>query len=140
MSWLQLPFAVIGAQESKICHSFHFVPFYLLWNDGTAMLWNAIILLIVLWMLSFKPAFSFSSFTLINRYFSSSSLSANRVRSSAYLRLLIFLLAIQLVIHPAWQAFHMMCFANKLKSRVTIPSLIVLLSNFEPVSMIHIYY
>ena len=45
-------------------------------------------------MLSFKPAFSLSSFTFIKRLFSSYSLSAIRVVSSAYLRLLIFLLAI----------------------------------------------
>ena len=38
--------------------------------------------------------FSLSSFTFIKRLFSSSSLSAIRVVSSAYLRLLIFLLAI----------------------------------------------
>ena len=44
-------------------------------------------------MLSFKPAFSFS-FTFIKRPFSYSSLSAIRVVSSAYLRLLIFLPAI----------------------------------------------
>ena len=24
-----------GAQENKICHSFHFFPFYLPWSDGT---------------------------------------------------------------------------------------------------------
>ena len=24
-----------GAQENKICHCFHFSPFYLLWSDGT---------------------------------------------------------------------------------------------------------
>ena len=42
-------------------------------------------------MLSFKPAFSLSSFTFIRSLFSSSSLSAIRVVSSAYLRLLIFL-------------------------------------------------
>src|SRR5574337_605114 len=45
-------------------------------------------------MLSFKPTFSLSSFTFIKRLFSSSSLSAIRVVSSAYLRLLIFLPAI----------------------------------------------
>ena len=37
--------------------------------------------------MSFKPAFSLSSFTLIKRVFSSSLLSAVRVVSSAYLRL-----------------------------------------------------
>ena len=51
-------------------------------------------MIIVFWMLSFKPTFSFSSFTFIKRLFSSSSLSAIRVVSSAYLRLLVFLPAI----------------------------------------------
>ena len=51
-------------------------------------------MILVFWMLSFKPTFSLSSFTSIKRLFSSSSLSAIRVVSSAYLRLLIFLLAI----------------------------------------------
>ena len=44
-------------------------------------------------MLSFKPVFSPSTFTLIMSLFSSSSHSTIRVASSAYLRLLIFLLA-----------------------------------------------
>ena len=51
-------------------------------------------MILVFWMLSFKPAFSLSSFTFIKRFFSSSSLSAIRLVSSAYLRLLIFLPAI----------------------------------------------
>ena len=57
---------------------------------------------LVFWMLSFYPTFSLFSFTFIKRLFSSSSLSAIRVVSSAYLRLL-FLLAILflLVLHPA---------------------------------------
>ena len=45
-------------------------------------------------MLNFKSAFSFFSFTFIKRLFSLSSLSAIRVVSLAYLRLLIFLPAI----------------------------------------------
>ena len=45
-------------------------------------------------MLSLKSAFSLSSFTFIKRLFSSSLLSAIMVVSSAYLRLLILLLAI----------------------------------------------
>ena len=45
-------------------------------------------------MLSFKPDFSLSSFTLTKKLFSFSSLSAMRVVSSAILMLLIFLLAI----------------------------------------------
>ena len=42
-------------------------------------------------MLSFKPAFSLSSFTFIKRLFSFSSLSIIRVVASAYLRLLTLL-------------------------------------------------
>ena len=46
-------------------------------------------MILVFWMLSFKPTFSLSSFTVIKRLFSSSSLSAIRVVSSAYLRLFL---------------------------------------------------
>ena len=49
------------------------------------------VMILVFWMLSFKPTFSASSFTFIERLFSSSFLSAIRVVSSAYLRLLLFL-------------------------------------------------
>ena len=66
-------------------------------------------------MLSFKPAFSLSSFTFIKRLFSSSLLSAIRVESSAFLRLLIFLPTMLL---PACAssslAFHIMYSAYKL--------------------------
>ena len=51
-------------------------------------------MILVFWMLSFNPAFSLSSFTFIKRLFSSSPLSAIRVVSFAYLRLLIFLPAV----------------------------------------------
>ena len=51
-------------------------------------------MILVFGMLGFKSTFSLSSFTLISRLFSSSSLSAIRVVSSAYLRLSIFLLAL----------------------------------------------
>ena len=51
-------------------------------------------MIFVFWMLSFKPTFSLYTFTFIKRLFSSFSLSAVRVVSSAYLRLLIFLPAI----------------------------------------------
>ena len=44
-------------------------------------------MILVFWMLSFKPTFSLSSLTFIKRLFSSSLLSAIRVVSSAYLRL-----------------------------------------------------
>ena len=75
-------------------------------------------MILVFWMLSFKPTFSLSSFTFIKRLFSSSSLSTIRVVSSAYLRLLIFLLAILI---PACAlsslAFHMMYSAYKLNKQ-----------------------
>ena len=51
-------------------------------------------MIFIFWMLSCKPTFSLFSFTFIKRLFSSSLLSAIRVVSSAYLRLLIFLPAI----------------------------------------------
>jgi len=56
-------------------------------------------MILFFWMLSFKSAFSLSSFTFIQRLFNSSLLSAIRVVSSAYLRLLIFLPEILI---PSW--------------------------------------
>ena len=92
-----------GAWENKICYCATFPPSIC----HEVMQPNTTIL--VFSMLSFKPAFPLSSFTLIKRLFSSSSLSAIKVVSSAYLRLLIFLLAILI---PACDssslAFHMM--------------------------------
>ena len=73
-----------GAQENKVSHCFHCFPIYLPWSDGTGCHDLSF------WMLSFKPTFSLSSFTFIKRFFSSSSLSAIRVVSSVYLRLLIY--------------------------------------------------
>ena len=52
------------------------------------------VMILVFWILSFKPAFSLSYFTLTKRRFRSSSLSAIRVVLTEYLSLLIFLLAI----------------------------------------------
>ena len=88
ISWLQSPSAVIlepkkiksvsvSIVSPSICHE-------VMGQD---------VMILVFWMLSFKPTFSLSSFTFINRLFSS-LLSVIRVVSSAYLRLLIFLLAI----------------------------------------------
>ena len=74
-------------------------------------------MILVFWMLSFKPTFSLSSFTFIKRLFSS-SLSAIRVVSSAYLRLLIFLLAILIpACASSSPAFLMMYSANKLNEQ-----------------------
>ena len=74
-------------------------------------------MIFVCWMLSFKPGFQLSSFTFIKRLFSS-SLSAIRVVSPVYLRLLIFLPAI--LIPPcasSSSAFHMMYSAYKLNKQ-----------------------
>ena len=83
--WLQSPSAVIleppkiksltiSTVSSSICHE-------VMGPDA---------MILVFWMLNFKPTFSLFSFTFIKRLFSN-SLSAIRVVSSAYLRLLIFL-------------------------------------------------
>ena len=89
ISWLQSPSAVIlepqkiksdtvSTVSPSICHE-------VMGPDA---------MILVFWILSFKRTFSLSSFTFIKRCFGSSSFSAIRVVSSAYLRLLIFLLAI----------------------------------------------
>ena len=62
------------------------------WATELMMRLDALIL--IFWMLSFKATFLLSYFPFIKRLLSSSSLSAIRVVSSAYLRLLIFLPAI----------------------------------------------
>ena len=102
-----------GAQKEKICHYFHFSPFYLLWSDGTAC-HN----LLVFWMLSLKLYLSCCSLTFIKRFFISSLLSATKVESSPYLRLLIFLLEILI---PACDstslAFHLMYSAYNLNKQ-----------------------
>ena len=77
-----------GAQKNKLWHCFHCFPIYFPWSDGTRC--HDLRFLNV----ELKPTFSLSTFTFIKRLFSSSSLSAIRVVSSAYLRLLIFLPAI----------------------------------------------
>ena len=80
-------------------------------------------------MLSFRPAFSLSSFTFIKRLFSSCPLSSNKVLSSAYLRMLIFL---QAVLIPACKssssALHMMYSACKLNKHGANFSLGIFLS------------
>ena len=74
-------------------------------------------MILVFWMLCFKPGFSLS-FTFIKRLFCSSLLSAIRVVSFAYLRLLIFLLAILiLVCTSSSPAFCVMYSAYKLNKQ-----------------------
>ena len=113
ISWLQSPSTVILEPQKiksvtvsivspSICHEV---------MEPGAMIF-------IFWVLSFKPAFSLSSFTFIKKLFSSSLLSAIRVVSSVYLGLLIFLMAILI---PAWAssspAFHMMYSAYKLNKQ-----------------------
>ena len=72
-------------------------------------------MILVLWMLSFKSTFSLSSFTFNNRLLSYSLLSAIRVISSVYLRLLIFLPAMLIpACASSSPAFHMIYSAYKL--------------------------
>ena len=86
ISWLQSPSAVIlEPRKIKLSTVYTVNPSFC----HEVMGQDAMIL--VFWKLTFKPAFSLSSFTFIKRLFSSSSLFAIRVVSSAYLRLLIFL-------------------------------------------------
>ena len=101
-----------GAHKNKVCHCFHCFPVNLPWSDGTRC--HDLSFLTV----EFWANFSLSSFTFIKRLFSSFSLSAMRVVSSAYLRLLICLLAILI---PACvsssPAFLMMYLASKLNKQ-----------------------
>ena len=100
-------FRDFGAQENTVCHCFHCFPSIC----HEVMGLDAMIF--VFWMLSFKPTFSLYSFTFIKSLFSSSSLCAIRVVSSAYLRLLIFLPACAL----SSLAFLMMYSAYKLNTQ-----------------------
>ena len=97
ISWLQSPSAVIlepkkiksvmvSIVSTTICHE----------------VMGLYAMILVFSMLTFKPVFHFP-LSLSSRGFSSSLISAIRVMSSAYLRLLIFFLeiSIQLVLHPA---------------------------------------
>ena len=86
ISWLQSPSAVI-LEPKKIKSD----TVYTVSPSISHEVMGPVAMIFVFWMLSFKPTFSLSSFTLIKRLFSSSSHSAIRVVSSAYLRLLIFL-------------------------------------------------
>ena len=97
ISWLQSPSAVLLEPRKIKSATVSSFPIYFPWSDGTRC--HDLCLL----MLSFKPTFSLSTFTFIKRLLSSSSLSAIRVVSSAYLRLLIFpwLSWFQLVLFPA---------------------------------------
>ena len=123
-----------GTQKNKVSHGLHCFPIYIPWVMGLEAM------IFVFWMLSFKPTSSLSSFIFIRRLFSS-SISAMRVVSSVYLRLLIFFSAILI---PAYissgPAFLMMYSAYKLNKQVTVYSLDVLLSWFGTSLLFHVQF
>ena len=89
ISWLKSPSAVIF-EPPKI----KFTTLSIVSPSISHEVMGLDALILVFWMLSFKLTFSLYSFSCIKRLFSSSSLSVIRMVSSAYLRLLIFLLDI----------------------------------------------
>ena len=101
-----------GAPQNKVWHCFHCFFIYFPWSDGTRC--HDLRFLNV----ELKATLSLCSFTFIKRLFSYSSLSAIRVVSSAYLRLLIFFPAILI---PACEssslAFLMMYSVYKLNKK-----------------------
>ena len=88
ISWLQSPSAVI-LETKKI----KFLSVSIVYPCICHEVMGQDAMILVFWMLNFKPTFSLSSFTFIKRLIHS-SLSAIKVVSSAYPRLLLFLLAI----------------------------------------------
>ena len=110
ISQLQSPFTVIlEPKKIKVCHCFYFSPINLPWSDGTGCHDHPFF---ERWVLS---QLFFSSFIFIKRLFSSSLPSSIRVASSAYMRLLIFLLAVMIPpCDSSSPAFHMIYSAYKL--------------------------
>ena len=113
ISWLQSLSAVIS-EPKKIKSATVFIVSPSICHEVMGL--DAMIL--IFWMLSFKPAFSLSSFTFIKRLFSSFLLSAIRVVSSAYLRLLIFLPVVLIIACASSSlAFHAIYSAYKLNNQ-----------------------
>ena len=112
ISWLQSPSAVIFEPKKikSVTISIVSPSRRMKWWDW--MSWS------LFWMLSFKPVFLFSSFSFIKRLFTSSLLSVIRVVSSAFLRLVIFHLAVLIpACFSSIPAFHMMYSAHKLNKQ-----------------------
>ena len=89
ISWLQSPSALIWGPKKQSLSLFPHICHDVMGPDA---------MIFIVWMLSFKPAFSTLLLTFIKRLFSSSLISAIRVVSSACLRLLIFLPAIKSIL------------------------------------------
>ena len=113
ISWLQSPSAVI-LEPPEIKSLTVFIVSPPICHEGMGL--GAMIL--VFWMLSFKPTFSLCSYTFIKRLFSSSTISDIRLVSSVYMKLLIFLLAILIpACASSSQAFHTVYSAYKLNKQ-----------------------
>ena len=96
------------------------------------------VIILVFWILNFKPVISLSSFTFIKRLFSSSLLSAIRVVSSAYPKL-IFLHAILIPTSASPSpAFRMLWSAYKLNKQYL--SFHVLFSQFGTSVLFHVQF
>ena len=133
--WLQSPSAVILEPKKIVCYCFHCFP-----SIGHEVR-GPDAMILVFWMLSFKPTFSLSSFISVKRLFSSCSSSSISLASSAYLRLLIFLQAILISAYASSSpAFHMMCSAYKLNNRMTIYSLDIILSRLGTSLLFHVQF
>ena len=121
ISWLQSPSSVIWEPKKiksvtvsivspSICHKM---------MEPDAMI-------LVFWMLTFKPAFSLSSFTFIKRPFNSSSLSAVRGCHLPNWGYWYFSWQswFQLVLHPAWHFSYSTLHISQI-SRVTIDTFLL---------------
>ena len=136
ISWLQSPSAVILEPKKRKSFTVSTVPTSICHK---VMRLDAMIFL--LWMLSFKPAFALFSLTFLKRLFSLSLLSATRVVSIAYLRLLIFLPAILIPACESFSlAFHLMYSAYLWnKQGDSIQGLMYSFLNFEPI-LFHVQF
>ena len=98
-------------QEEEICH-------YYLSSSICHEVIGPDVMISVFLIFSFQLALWHSSFTLMKRLFSSFLLSANRVVSSAYFKLLMFLPPILIpACHSSRPAFFMMCSADRLNKQ-----------------------
>ena len=102
--WLQSPSAVILEPPKK------YLTIFIVSPSICHEVMGPYAMILVFWMLSFKPAFALSSFSFIKWLFSS-SLSTIKVVSSAYLRLLQSLF--QLVLHPSQISHDVPCIKIK---------------------------
>ena len=133
ISWLQSPSAVIS-EPKKI----EPVTIYIVSPSICHEVMGPEAMIFIFLMLSFKPAFSLSFFTSINRLFSSSWLPAIRVVSSVS-EVMIFLPAMLI---PACAssslAFHLMYSAYKLNKQDGNTHLDIFLSQFGTSPLFHV--